>query len=381
MMSAVVILRSNAVDPDPRVEKVARWLHEEGWKVTIIAWDRERSSPRIEKRPYALIHRIHIPGRYGAGFRNLLALLSWNLLLAVKLFITPRHFSHFHACDFDTILPAYLVGKLTRKRVVYDIFDFYADELLNRVPRPLVNCIRYIDFWIMGQIDAVIIVDDLRRAQIQGALPKQLEVIYNVPEPIEDIEYGKNLSHPYKICIAHVGILQKERGLLEAIEVMARHPEWHLILGGFGGDEELIKEKAKKNPNVRFVGRIPYHETLRIYSDSDIILATYDPTIPNHRYSSPNKLFEAMMLGKPIVVARGTGVDKTVERFNLGFVVDYGNLHQLEKVFAEVESWNALRKEDFALRSKAVYDQFFSARTMRKRLLNLYNRIGREVKL
>ena len=162
MMSAVVILRSNAVDPDPRVEKVARWLHEEGWKVTIIAWDRERSSPRIEKRPYALIHRIHIPGRYGAGFRNLLALLSWNLLLAVKLFITPRHFSHFHACDFDTILPAYLVGKLTRKRVVYDIFDFYADDLLNRVPRPLVYCNRYFDFWIMGQIDAVIIVDDLQ---------------------------------------------------------------------------------------------------------------------------------------------------------------------------------------------------------------------------
>jgi glycosyltransferase involved in cell wall biosynthesis len=49
----------------------------------------------------------------------------------------------------------------------------------------------------------------------------------------------------------------------------------------------------------------------------------YDPQVPNHRYSAPNKYYEAAMLGKPIVVAAGTGIDELVRRDGSGYVSEY----------------------------------------------------------
>src|SRR5699024_1801995 len=64
-------------------------------------------------------------------------------------------------------------------------------------------------------------------------------------------------------------------------------------------------------------------ESIEIYRDCDIIFAIYNPIIKNHRYSAPNKFYEAMMLSKAIIVARGTGVDNLVEKNNMGIIVNY----------------------------------------------------------
>ena len=53
---------------------------------------------------------------------------------------------------------------------------------------------------------------------------------------------------------------------------------------------------------------IDYESALELYAKCDLMFALYDPAIPNHRYSAPNKVYEAMLLGKPIIVAEGTGV-------------------------------------------------------------------------
>ncbi|GLV49400.1 hypothetical protein TJA_25020 [Thermus sp. LT1-2-5] len=169
-----------------------------------------------------------------------------------------------------------------------------------------------------------------------------------------------------------MGILQTDRGILEVFDVLEKHPEWELDLGGFGGDEELIRKRAEGMPNVRFHGRIPYEKVLDLTCRSHVLFATYDPSIPNHRFSSPNKLFEAMAMGKPIIVARGTGMDRLVEALGMGYVVEYGNLRELEAALRDVVSWTEEQRRAFAERVRAVFQERFSWGKMKERLWALY---------
>lgn len=58
-------------------------------------------------------------------------------------------------------------------------------------------------------------------------------------------------------------------------------------------------------------------------SECDVILAVYDPRDYNNRNGLPNKLFLAMKLGKPIIVASGSRAQVVVSRFNMGLSAPY----------------------------------------------------------
>jgi len=372
----VVILRSNPIAPDPRVEKEAQALTRGGYKIEIIGWDRTASFPIKEEKSFGTIYRLGPRAFFGKGLRNLPYVLRWQVSLLRWLWRNRARFDIIHACDFDTVLPALCIARLFRKRLVYDIFDFYADMLRN-VPTLIKKIIRTVDLWVIGKADAVIIADESRKEQIKGGRPKLLEVIYNSPQNFTVVQDGeKNVQDAYQLRIVYVGLLQVERGLLEMLEVMAKHPEWRLDLAGFGGDEAVILSTASRLSNVTFHGRLPYAQALKLMAEADVLFATYDPKIPNHRYASPNKVFEAMMLGKPIIVARGMGVDKLVEQYRIGFIVEYGDVEELEKVLYELTKWTEEQKRAFAFYAQRAFSERFAWEKMEKALIALYHKIS-----
>lgn len=62
---------------------------------------------------------------------------------------------------------------------------------------------------------------------------------------------------------------------------------------------------------------------LQVQKKSDLLIAMYNPSIKNNRNSSPNKLYEAMMLRKASIVARRMGIDNFVVKAGMGFVSEY----------------------------------------------------------
>ena len=198
-----------------------------------------------------------------------------------------------------------------------------------------------------------------------------MEIVINSPDWDPD-DVIRGLPSRQGLRVAYIGLLQSDRGLLELIEVMGRHPEWELDLGGFGAEEGRIRRAAAALPIARFHGRVPHARCMEIYARADVLVATYDPAVPNHRYSSPNKLFEAMRLGKPIVVAEGTGVDQLVTTWRLGYVVPYGDTGVLEAALQDAAGWTGEERRAFAVRVRRIYDELFSWRIMQQRLLRLY---------
>lgn len=378
----VFIVRSNPMIPNPRAKKEAFTLNKNGFSVAVIGWDKEGNSRQFDSEEFGSIYRLRTKVLNNRFIRirhvkGLINIILWNLSL-LKFFIKHKNeYDIIHVIDFDSILPAYLCKVFLNKKVIYDIGDFYSDMLMNISPG-FRKLLRAIDVCIINKVDAVILADEQRAKQIECTKPKNLTFVYNsVPENFlqympKDKKASKN---EYEIKITYIGLLAFERGLLPMINVVKIFPNWHLILGGFGENEVKIREMCRNFKNIEVLGKVPYEEVIRIESISDILFATYDPSIPNHKFSSPNKLFEAMALGKPVIVAKNTGVDKIVEKYNVGFVVEYGNEKQLVKVLMEVAKWNEEEWKKFAEHSKKVYEENFSWKIMEKRIVELYSKI------
>jgi glycosyltransferase involved in cell wall biosynthesis len=371
----IFFICSNPIAPNPRVEKQARTLSKNGFKITVIGWDREGKFPQNETKDYGEIYRIQTSGKYGSGMRNLFAVVRWNIVLFSFLSRNRANYDFVHACDFDSIIPGLLCKFLYKKKVIYDICDFYA-EMIRNIPDFVKAIIKHMDLFLIGLADAVILADEIRTEQIKGSKPKKLVVIYNSPPSIQLKEGICSGTDNHNLVIAYIGLLQRERAIFGVIDVVKEHPECKLVLGGYGAEEEGIKEYIKGFGNIEFVGRVPYEKTLEIYASCDVMFAIYDPRIPNHRYSSANKLFEAMMLGKPIIVARNTGMDLIVEKYKLGFVVEYGNKKELEEALTKISEWDESALQKFSENAKKVYAENFSWGIMERRLVELYRSLA-----
>jgi glycosyltransferase involved in cell wall biosynthesis len=367
-MKRVVVFRSNHIDPDPRVEKLAHALAKV-YAVHVVGWDRTQALPAAQKRPDFTLELFSYKSSFGSGLKNLFHLLRWQLFLLGWVIRFGRDYEVYHACDFDTILPALFGRLIYGRKVVYDIFDFYADHIRS-TPEWIKRIIRWLDHQAVQRADVLILVTEAQLRQLANVKPRRLFIIYNTPYDIPDLQLLP-LDPAVKLRVAYIGILQVERSLFEMIEVMRRQPAWHFDLAGFGGDESLIVSRAQELPNISWHGRTPYPKTLSINRSADVMFSICNPQVPNYRHASANKVFESMMLGKPIIVAHDTNMDLMIEKYQCGLVVTYGNVDELEAALQRLADDPTLRRQ-LGQNGRKAYDEFYSWEEMERRLHELY---------
>lgn len=371
----VVFLRSNPIFPDPRVEKEVVMLLNADYEVLILGWDRSASLP-LEDRIIVnnfecTILRYGKKSEFGSGIKNIFKLISFQFFLLINLIKLRKKLDVIHAADFDTVLPSLFMKFVFKKKVIYDIYDFYTDSF--PVPGFLKGIIKKIDLWAIKNADGTIITNESRLHQIKGSAPKNLTIIHNTPY---EVSIEKNLvSKNDSVCLrlVYVGVLQPHRFLLEMIDIFKKHSDWELVIAGFGQLEDEILKRTMNFKNIIFRGRVDYSEGLYLSSSADALFAIYDPIIKNHKYSSPNKLYEAMMLSLPIIVCEDTGIDQVVEKNNIGVVVSYNSDH-VEKELMCLSRQKELSKER-GRNARNLYDEKYSIRIMENRLLNLYRKV------
>lgn len=375
-MKNILFIRSNAVNPDSRVEKEAITLKNQGYNIKILAWDREKNYQLKEQNlnienTSIPIYRKGIKAAFGVGFKkNIFPLLKFQVYILYFLIKNSKRIDIIHACDFDTALSAFIFAKIFRKKIIYDIFDFYIDCC--NVPKSIRTIILNLDNYIISHSDIVILCTEKRKEQINGSFPKKIEIIHNTP--YEKILKNGYLKNNEKIKIVYVGVLLKEERLIEElINVVKENKNYELHIGGFGVLEKEIKEVSNKYENIIFYGKISYEKTLELENQCDIMTAIYDPEKRNHYYAAPNKFYEALMLGKPLIMVRNTGMSEIVEKNNIGEIIDF-NKKSLErgikKLVERKNEWEKISKK-----MKKIYEEDFSWKEMEKKLINLYEEL------
>lgn len=339
----VALLRSTDGNPDSRFEKYVDFLAEKGIPHITICWDRRNNKIASENKLY-----YKRPSVYGARYGNISGLLGFNWFILKSLWQKRKQYKVIHACDFDTVIPAIIARVFLRKKVIYDIFDWYVDS---RSVKGFFKWIIYAqEFFNIKLSEAVIICEEERRSQIIYK-PKELWVLPNIPNFKGKIEgYKKN----DKLTIGYVGILAGSRGLENLIKYAKENDRINLKIGGFGDLEKLLQ--GELFPNIEYFGSVPYVKALQILNSVDVIYAMYQKTNRNHILAAPNKYYEGLYLGKPIITTAGTIVGEKTKKYKTGFVIEesYQDLVNL------IDSISDTTIEEYGINAEELWNSKYS---------------------
>jgi len=365
MATRVVFVRSKSpAGMEPRVAKEAKSLARAGYEVHAVLWDRERAFPAEETRDGVHVHRYQLCAPEGQP--DLVRLLPrwWSYAFRRIASLRPHV---VHAVDLDTILPGYAAARFAGAKVVYDIFDFYAEMVTADLSPRFREALAKRERAMIGKVDLVILPDLRRKVQLATARPKRLVEIMNVPE---DRAVAATAEDSSQFVVFYGGMIAKDRGLTDLV-VACEATGARLFVAGHGPDEADLLNTIETSPASTYLGTIPYEEVLDRTASCHAVAALYDPSVPNNRFAAPNKLFEAMMFSRPVLVSRGTAAADIVREVGCGIVVPYGDREALRRALESV----MLSPADSAAmgaRGRTAFETKYNWQAMEPRLLDSY---------
>ena len=373
----IAFIHNMEISVDSRTQKEIDTLLKAGHKVYFCGWNKDKNGS-IERQEILLRGRmfqyenICIKVKKRAGLKeNIKPLLRYFRVLRKWLQDHAGDIDAIHACNMDTAMAALLFAKKNHKRIVYDIYDDYADSHV--AGKFIYRVLKAIDACVIRLSDTVIICSEKRKEQLATTKTKRIVVIHNTPD-IQDVNPElMRLDPSDKLRLAYIGNLDETRYIEELTEIIGKHKDWELHIAGGGAIEKQIERLADMNENIFFYGRLSYEQTLSLEMNCDVLPALYIPTLKNHKYAAPNKFYEALMLGKPIIMFRNTGVDDLVQKYKTGVVADY-NKESVEKSIEQIEQERVFwleQKEEI----QEIYKKNFSWEIMARRLVQLYKKL------
>ena len=370
-MKRVAFIRSDGIYMDSRAIKEVTAMLEAGYHVIILAWDRDGAAPdqcsRIftgENKPEYYFFDSRVIGIIG-GIRNIGVVLKW-LRWIYKQLKAIGQIDIIHACDFDTGAAAYYYCKHHKVKLLYDIYDYYVDT--HAMPSLPSSIAEKMEINVINSADLTIICTEERKAQISKSTPRDLIVIHNSPDVPAVPEVETEYDYAYCGDLIDIRLID---------EIFNHYKENSDLLCYFVGNGDLVnvaEQLDSRYDRFTFGGRaLPYSEVLTLESKAMCLAAIYDPSYRNHQLCAPNKFYEALALAKPVIVCKGTGIDKIVEKYDTGIVIDY-SAPAFYNAIRELKGNKALR-ERMGKNARALYEEKYRWSIMKDRLIRAYAKL------
>lgn len=332
MGKKVIVLVSNDLEFDQRVAKTCNTLLEQGYDITLIGRKLPNSHP-ID-RPYKT-RRFELIFKKGALFY---AMLNFRLFF----YLLFQRFDIVLANDLDTLLPAYLISKWKRKQLVYDSHEYFteAEGLTGRGFQK--NVWERIEKFIFPKLKFVYTVNQSIAKIYSDKYGVEVGVVRNIAKlgPIP-VASRANLKLPEnkKIIVLQGAYIDPDRGGKEAVLAMEQVNNALLLVIGSGREMPLIKELALRpelKEKVLVFPKLPYSELQKYTVIADLGLSLDKPLHLNYTLSLPNKLFDYIHHGVPVVGSNLVELNRIISTYNIGWILDEVSPANVAKVLNEV---------------------------------------------
>ena len=351
---------------DTRIfQKECRTLAQQGYRVSLIA-AHDRHEERAGVALIPLPHHTSRFARMTVGIWNACR-LAWQL---------EADLYHFHDPE---LLPVGIALKLTTTAcVIYDVHENHSRKVKARewLPTPLKGAasrlISGLERIAARLVDGIVAATDQIAAQFPAGktivaknYPWLASLQPAVPEKREDR------------MLIYTGGLSNHRGIQQIVEALphVKTPQVRLLLLGRVVDRQA-KETVTHLPGfafVDFVGQVPYAQVYRYLAQATIGLVCNQP---RHDYAlaQPNKLFEYMSAGLPVIASNFALWKKVVEGNQCGLTVDPTSPTEIAQAIDYLLARPELRRRMGENGRKAVQNQYNWDQESEK-LLALYRRI------
>jgi len=383
---------------DVRVEKVCRSLRR-AHEVHLVSRNTRRRS-RYERYDGIHVHRLPVlpwlPPRASAalGFPAF-----FNPLWLRTISQTARRCGAglVMVRDLPLALTGLLIARARRVPLILDLAENYpamihdlcstgrfrARNLLVRNPR----LVRLVERIAVKQADHILVVVDEAKERLlrMGVDASKITVVMNTPT-LTPLTHDADAGAPAipragdELVLVYLGILEVARGLGTVLGALRelRHlrPRVRLVVIGSGRDERHFREEAGRlgvSDRVEFRGWLDHHEALAAVAACDVGLVPHHVT-ESWQTTIPNKLFDYMAMGKPVIVSNARPTERIVTSERCGAVFADRDTSGLAEAIVAVAD-RGLR-EEYGRRGRAAVRRTYNWETDERRLLDAVRRVA-----
>ncbi|MDR7152337.1 glycosyltransferase involved in cell wall biosynthesis [Hydrogenophaga palleronii] len=356
MKAKIVLIVLNDFTNDSRVLKEAISLQSLGHAVHVIALHGRDLSEHevIDGIP---VRRVKLVSRPWSKVK-LVQLLKYFEFFFRALFYC-RHADIVHCNDLNA-LPIGVAAKilnLGRVKVVYDAHEYEIHR---------VSPTRRVNIAVNYMLERILIRFADRVMTVSEAIANEYVRLYRIRKPSlvlncppfseskkRDVFRDRFGIRQDQIIVLYQGGLSKGRGieiLLQAFSELLDDKVVFVVMG-YGPLESLVLEYQIKDARVFFHPAVSPRELLDYTSSADYGVLFYEDNCLNHRYCSPNKMFEYLMAGIPVLSSNLVEMKRLIEQNNIGVVAESNDAEGFRRALASLQ---AMDYESLVSRVKTV---------------------------
>jgi glycosyltransferase involved in cell wall biosynthesis len=313
-MQKILMAVTNDTLTDIRLRKTAKVLSEKGFEILLIG---RKSRSTIKPDSSFALKQFSVLFDSGPFFY-----LCFNFRLFLYL-LFQRKINSIWSNDLDTLPACALASFFRQKPLVYD-----SHELFTEVPelqkRPVVRRIWTLaESLFIKRAKVMITVCDSIAYYYHEKYDVNPIVIRNLPERISIVSNNRkvlNLPSDKKIVV-YQGAVNLGRGVEELIKAVEFLPDVFLLIIGTGDLFKTIENQVKATDysnRILLTGRLPYAEMIKYTQTADLGVSLEKSFGLNYHFALPNKLFDYIQAGIPVLVSALPEMERVVKQYGVG---------------------------------------------------------------
>jgi glycosyltransferase involved in cell wall biosynthesis len=285
--------------------------------------------------------------------------------------------------DLDTLPANFLVSRLRRAKLVYDSHEYFT-EVPELIGRDFVKRFwQTIEKLLVPRVHSAYTVNESLAKMYSAKYGIEFGVLRNVP----DNQYTEQEIIIPELFekegfIIYQGSVNKDRGLEELIDLIATDKKYRLAIAGNGDRIQRLKETVLEKglvENIHFFGKLEPSRLKSLTRKAGLGLSLEKKTNLNYYYALPNKLFDYINAGIPVLCSEFPEMKKIVENYKVGMIVDPEDRKKIKESLDVMISDEKKRKE--WVENAKIASKELSWDNEKKKIKNIYNKVGLEIQV
>lgn len=264
--------------------------------------------------------------------------------------INAKSYGVYHAHDLNTLPIAWLLSRKGGAKLVYDSHELYVER--NRIVKRT-----FLNQYLLGRIESFLIKRCDRVITVNDSIADELSFRYGIFKPSvlmnapscqravlceseADIRSVSKIQYDHKLLL-YCGGITFNRGLENVIKSLIYMPNVHLVLMGYGSEKyknelRIVGDEAGVSQRFEFYGPVPSEQVTSYACGADLGIAPIENVCLSYYYCSPNKVFEYINAGLPVVASDFPEMKKVISQFGIGTVFDPSSPQDIARAVSEI---------------------------------------------
>ena len=284
---------------------------------------------------------------------------------------------HLHHVSLLILVP---ILKYFSRKVIYDAHELETEVCGLRGIKKLIY--KFLEKRFIHKVNFSLFVSkSIENWYIENYKINNTYTIYNCPS-FKDYSFSQdkikkefkkinNIDENNKILI-YQGALIRGRGIERLLDYFLRKNilNYALLILGYGELEQLVKDYSNKCKNIIYKEAVSPNMINNITSNCDAGIVLFDESFLSYKYALPNKLFEYILSGIPVIGGGSIEMERIINEYQLGIYLTNYSDSALKESIKAIDSININENIINRLKEKYDWDNQFERMYYRYKYIN-----------